>query len=406
MASVAVMEAGRLTYQRSLGYRADVSDQKVPSDSETAYGIGSISKVFTSTMVLQRVEQGKLSLDDTLEQFFPGLPKGDSITIRQLLNHSSGLHNFTADPVFQLYYTQPRSQAEFLKTFSTYQAEFSPGTQHKYSNTNYVLLSYILEKVTGEEYSELLDERIAQPLGLSRTQIGLTGSVEENRAFSFKLNDTTWQQHPETHPSIALGAGSVFSTPADLCRFAEGVFDGKMLSSKSLETMQTFEEGYGLGLFQYIYKGDTAIGHTGGIDGFQAMLVHFPEKKLTIAFCGNGVATGMTEIVNNLVAAKLGQPVNLPAFEPISLPVSQLEAFVGTFTADALPFDLVFTVEDGQLMLEPTGQGKVALKAYGDRLFRYDRVALVLEFGSVEVGKPAQTVELRQGGNFVFTRKE
>ena len=156
---------------------------------------------------------------------------------------------------------------------------FEPGEKAEYSNSNYVLLGYIVEKAGGRSYEEALKQRITSKIGLRDTYLG-TGYSDagknEGSSYSF-ISD--WKQESETHLSIPGGAGAIISTPNDLTKFIQALFDGKIVSKESLEQMKPKDE-FGLGINPYPIGGKTFYGHGGGIDGFRSLLVYLPEEKL------------------------------------------------------------------------------------------------------------------------------
>lgn len=172
MMSVAISKNDSVLYQKAIGF-ASINDQgKVPATIHTRYRVGSISKTFTAVMIFQLIEKGKLSLNDPLAKYFSTIPNADKITVSNLLNHRSGIYNFTNDPAYLQYMTQPKSQTEMVEIIAKNKSDFEPGTKFEYSNSNYVLLGYIIEKITGKTYSENLDQRIVKKLNLKETYIG------------------------------------------------------------------------------------------------------------------------------------------------------------------------------------------------------------------------------------------
>ena len=178
--SVAVSKNGELVYTRSVGYCDMASEAKATSNSR--YRIGSISKTFTTVLVFKAVAAGKLTLDQTLDDFFPQVPNAANITIKQMLGNRSGIHNFTDDPLYMTYMTQPKTEDEMVEIIVKAGSDFEPDSKFQYSNSNFVLLTYILEKSMGKPYAELVQENIAEPLGLSDTYVGGKIGAKDNDA--------------------------------------------------------------------------------------------------------------------------------------------------------------------------------------------------------------------------------
>src|SRR6185437_6688717 len=218
MGSVAVSIGGMLVYQKAIGYSEIKDDIKIPATVNTKYRIGSITKMFTTTMIFQLVEEGKLSLSSPLSAWFPTIPNAEKITIGEMLDHHSGLHNFTNDPLYLTYMTKPQTEAAMLNNIEKSASDFEPGAKGEYSNTNFVLLGYIIEKITGKPYREELKKRITSKIGLNDTYYGGKANPANNEAYSYSFAGK-WQQQPETDMSIPGGAGAIVSTPADLDKF-------------------------------------------------------------------------------------------------------------------------------------------------------------------------------------------
>ncbi|MCE1200294.1 MAG: beta-lactamase family protein, partial [Marinilabiliales bacterium] len=273
MGSLALSKNGVLLYSRAIGRVGTAGGQVLPSNTETRYRIGSITKMFTTVMIFQLIEEGKLSLDLTLDKYYPGITHASAITIGQMLQHRSGIHNFTNDPAYEQYMTHPKGEAEMVEIITKAGSDFTPGEKMAYSNSNFVLLGYILERVTGKSYGDNLKERILSKVGMKSTSMGAKTVPGHNEAFSYQY-EGEWKQMPETDMSIPGGAGAIVSTPTDLVRFAQALFAGKLISPSSLDRMKTIRDGIGMGLFQIPFYERKAFGHNGGIDGFVSNLAY------------------------------------------------------------------------------------------------------------------------------------
>ena len=182
--SVALSRNGEVIYARSVG-NSDYENGKKASES-SKYRIGSISKTFTSVLVMKAIEQGKLAPDQTIDAFFPSVPNAGKITIRHLLSHRSGIHNFTDDPDYLTWNTEPRAESEMVALIAERGSDFEPGSGVRYSNSNFVLLTFILEKVFAAPYAELLRQFICEPLGLDNTYMGRLIDPGKNECQSYR----------------------------------------------------------------------------------------------------------------------------------------------------------------------------------------------------------------------------
>ncbi|MCX2838083.1 serine hydrolase [Salinimicrobium sp. MT39] len=399
MGSFAIHKQGEPVYTNTIGY-SDIS-KGTKANALTKYRIGSISKTFTAAMILQLVEEGKLSLDTQLSKFYPGIPNSESISIEDLLRHQSGLFNFTNEDAYLNYMEQPKSKEELLAIFKAQEPVFAPGEKNDYSNTNYVLLSFILEDLDGKSYAEILKNRIAQPLNLENTYYGRKIDSGNAEAYSYQKKKD-WQPATETDLSIPLGAGGVVSTPTDLNLFFTALFDGKVLKSDTFEKMKTLKNGFGMGLFSFPFNEKTFYGHTGGIDGFNSMSMYYPEGDLAVSYISNGTVLSPNDIMIGALSIFWNLDYSLPSFEPaIEVSQEKLEQYTGTYGSETFPLEVKIFIEDETLMGQATGQPTFPLEAYEENKFQFTRAGLKLEFNP-----EANKLTLLQGGGaYELTRK-
>ena len=178
MGSLSISENGKVAYSKTIG-KAELASGK-SSDNLTKYRIGSISKMFTACLIFQAIEENKLNLKENINRFFPKIANSKEITIGNLLNHRSGIHNYTNDTSYFNYYTALKSQKEMLEIIQAGGSDFKPNSKAEYSNSNYILLSFILEKIYKKSYEELLELKIIQPLGLKNTYFGKKLELAKN----------------------------------------------------------------------------------------------------------------------------------------------------------------------------------------------------------------------------------
>lgn len=405
MGSLKIDSAGQTAFQRTWGFR-NLENDSLSSNMETEYRIGSITKMFTATMIFQLIEEGKLSLSTKLSTFYPDIPKADSITIGNMLHHQSGIFNFTDAPDYQKYMTEKHSKEQMLQIFRGQKSQFSPGSQTSYSNTNYVLLGYIIEDLTGDSYANQLQQRIVKPLNLHHTYYGDGIDPQKNEAASFRWQADKWQKMPETDMSIPGGAGAIVSTPNDLTRFIRALFKGKLVLQKSLDKMTMIESGLGMGMMKAPFDNKFAYGHTGGIDGFQSNLFYFPKEDVTIAFTGNAMNYNMNSMLIGILSIYFGKDFTIPtlAYKEIKLNRKEMQKYVGDYSSSQLPIDIKVFIEDGLLKAQASGQSAFPLTATSKTTMRFDPAGLVMEFDDFK-GKKYQQFTLEQnGGSFIFKR--
>lgn len=397
MGSVAVSQNGQIIYTKSIGF-ADVDNQQKANEN-TKYRIGSITKTFTTVLVMKAVEDKKLDLNQSIDKFFPTIPNAHKITIKHLLGHRSGLHNFTNDEDYLTWYTQPKTEKEMIALISKKGTDFEPDSKAEYSNANYVLLTYILEKTYKQSYANLLDTNIVKPLGLENTKFGGIINTANNEAKSYSYTGR-WKEDAQTDTSIPLGAGGIISTPTDLVKFSDALFSGKILKTESVELMKTVVDSYGLGLFKIPYYEKIAFGHTGGIDNFTSVFCYFYDGNISYALTSNGTNFNNNNISLAVLNAVYGKEFEIPQFSSYEVSPEVLEQYLGTYSSTTIPLKITITRQENILYAQATGQPAFPLEATAKDQFKFDLANVVIEF------KPNQkTLILKQGGmEFTFIK--
>jgi CubicO group peptidase (beta-lactamase class C family) len=396
MGSIAISSKGTIVYQKSIGY-SDY-DKKQEATPKTKYRIGSISKMFTTVIIFQLIEEGKLSLETKLNTYFPQIPNSSQITVGNMLNHRSGIHSFTSDADYRNYMTNPKTPEELVSIIAKSKADFKPNEKAAYSNSNFVLLGYIVEKVEGKPFHKVLKERITSKIGLENTYVGEKTSLETGESYSYSYLNT-WIKQPETDMSIPGGAGAIVSTPQDLTKFIESLFAGKLISKGNLELMKTVTEGHGMGMFQIPFGTKKAYGHNGGIDGFVSNLSYFPEESVAVAYCSNGNAYNFNDILIGVLSIYFNKDYKLPTFSTLSLKTEDLDKYLGEYSSTDIPIKITITKKDSVLYGQGTGQPVFPLEATGQDEFKFDPAGIVMEF------YPAKNEMLLKQGGKTYTFK-
>ncbi|MFJ8711974.1 serine hydrolase domain-containing protein [Streptomyces violaceus] len=292
-----------------------------PRSTADHYRVASISKTFVATVVLQLEAEGKLSLDDTVEKWLPGLVRGNGhdgrrITLRRLLNHTSGIFDYLRDPGFQQTYMtadgfmkhrfDQASPEELLAIAMANKPYFTPGTSFAYSNTNYILAARVIEKATGsDDYGDEIHRRIIAPLHLASTSVPTRVTLPRpgSRAYSKLAKTATGPTYDvtELNPRLAYGSGQMVSSSADLNRFYSALLRGRLLPPEQLKEMKTTVPSsrdtsrYGLGLVdRKLSCGVHVWGHDGGITGSRSDVVTTEDGRHSLAVNLNGDWSGST----------------------------------------------------------------------------------------------------------------
>lgn len=314
-------------------YRGEFN--KFPNGTDK-YRIGSITKIFTAVIVFQLIEEGKLKLDTKLSTFYPTIKYADKITIGNLLSHTSGIYNYLE---WEEYYNQKSSiytKENMLKLIQQGKPESKPNKESSYSNSNYTLLGYIIEDITKKEYSENVKCRIIHPLGLQNTYYETDKSESFKRNDSYKFDGEIWSKENDTHPSFTLAAGAMVSTTEDLSRLMFALFNGNLVSGKSLEQMKktSLQTGIGYGLFRTPFYDKNGYGHTGRIDEFRAATSYFTADNLTLTILTNGTSIKLNDIALGIASKYYHinyQRPNLTAYENANAP--QTQVYTGIYRA-------------------------------------------------------------------------
>jgi len=330
---VGVCRNGKVTLCRAYGY-ADVATQK-PLDIHSVFRIASVTKTFTAIAILQLKNQGKISLTDPLSRFLPRFPRSGEVTVRQLMSHTAGVHDYVfggLPPGTSRHWT---STAEFVTRLAKVDPlyDFDPGTRFAYSNSGYILLGAVIEEASGQTYESFLSEHIFEPLGMSDTAVDHTGDSVPDRALGYGLKGNQPGQFVQVNDDgmLPFSAGAIRSSLADLLRWQQAFFAGKLLPMADVILMSTpskttdgklvddarwFPRGvnpkrpdfltsdnYGLGLEIAAAYGHKSIGHDGGISGYNSIVEHFPEDDsdlILLANTNNGVVDLWMKIIDSM----------------------------------------------------------------------------------------------------------
>jgi CubicO group peptidase (beta-lactamase class C family) len=358
MGTVLVDADGHRLLDKGYGF-ANV-EAHIASAPNVKYRIGSLTKQFTAAAILLLQQDGKLSVSDPVSLYLPDAPPGwKSITLAQLLEHTSGIPDLTHDPDFPAWAQKPRTWPEVLARFRDRPLDFAPGAQFEYSSSNYELLGKIIETVSGRSYGDFLRERIFDPLKMRDSGLDRDGLVLRRRAQGYVSQRGGGLAKAEYGSlSVAWSAGAIYSTSEDLLRWEQGLFGGRLLSAASLQQMTTPGlGGYGMGVFIDTVDGLKVIAHGGAIEGFHSFLIFVPQRRLTVVVLSsaNWQVPVPDRLANGLLEIVRGHPNVLP---PIS--ARELDRFVGTF---ALPtFSLTFR-RDGD-RLDSISDGEVDPTVY------------------------------------------
>ena len=316
--SILVAESGKVIYKEGFGL-ADMEWQ-IPNTPDTKFRLASITKQFTATLIMQLVEEGKIKLDGKLSNFLPYYRKdtGDRVTIHHLLNHTSGIPNFTSQPDYSSQVMRTTFSPESLVVkFCMGDLEFEPGTQSRYSNSAYNILGAIIEHLTGKSYEQVLQERIFDPLKMANSGYDHSRTLLSKRAAGYEKSFDGYRNASFLDMSVPYSAGALYSTVEDLYLWDRGLYTNQILTQRSLEKMFTPDldhYGYGWGIYYIPVGKDSvkAVAHSGGINGFNSRIMRILDDQHLIVVLANAPGALLPQLVLKIAAILYDQPFELP----------------------------------------------------------------------------------------------
>lgn len=396
--TVMIATDDKILFEKATGPATADGDRM--NEANSAYRIGSITKSFTSVLVLKSVEAGKISLDDKLSTWHPEVNNADKVTVRQLLSHTSGIASYTDLPDMAEWKYEDNAVDVMIIRIRGLKPEFEPGKKHKYSNSNYFLLGSVLEKIHKKPYATLIDEMITEPLGMRRTGIDPDAKrVDLSMGLSPQING--WKAVPPVHMSVPYAAGALYSTVNDLHTFSAALFGNRIFEKEAtLTEMKTPVIGtYGLGLFESEVADEKAVAHNGGLDGYSSVWLYFPERGLHIISLSNSLLSDHASVTDAALRVHRGEKVEIPtARQATVLPAEVLRRYAGSYALEA-GFLLDVAAGGGGLSCQVPGQERVHLQAATDTVFFSDIHNLEITFHMAEDGKSVRELTLEQGGH-------
>ena len=383
----------------SKGYGSANLEWDIPNTPATKFRLGSITKQFTAASILLLAERGKLTLDDSIKKYVPDAPAAwDAITIFNLLTHTSGIPNFTSLPEYKSLQLVETPVAKTIATVRDKPLDFVPGEKMSYSNSGYLVLGYVIERVTGASYEKFVTDNIFTPLGMKDSGYDSNTAIIPRRAAGYTPSPTGPVNAGFVHMSIPHAAGALYSTTGDLLRWEQGLFGGKLISAASLAKMTTpFKSDYALGLMVQTASGRKVIQHGGGIEGFNTFLAYYPDDKLTVAVLANINGQTPTQIATKLADLAHGGTVQLTSErKEIALPVTTLSKYVGSYEL-APGAHMMIRLAGDHLTTQLPGQQQFPIFAESETKFFLKAVDAQVEFFTDASGAVTHAVMYQNG---------
>ena len=397
MGAVLVARGDEVIFSR--GYGSANLEWDIPNTPATKFRLGSVTKQFTAASILLLEERGQLKLEDPIRKYLPDAPAAwDAITIYNLLTHTSGIPNFTSLPNYKSLKLETTPVEETIAVVRDKPLEFVPGEKMSYSNSGYLLLGHVIERVSGASYEKFVTDNIFTPLGMKDSGYDSNTAVIPRRAAGYMPSAAGPVNAGFIDMSIPHAAGALYSTTEDLLRWEQGLFGGKLISAASLAKMTTpFKGDYALGVVVQTAGGRKVVQHGGGIDGFNTFLAYYPDTRLTVAVLANLNGRTPNEIATKLADLAHGAAVKLTSErKEIMLPVAALSKYVGTYEVAPGVKMLIRLVGD-RLTTQLTGQQQLPIFAESETKFFLKVVDAQVEFFTDASGAVTHAVMYQNG---------
>ncbi|MEO6734392.1 MAG: serine hydrolase [Ferruginibacter sp.] len=402
--AVLVAREGDVLYRKGFGY-ADVKN-KVPVTPDTKFRIGSVTKQFTAAAILKLQEKNLLSVNDKLSKFIPDFPRGDEVTIHQLLTHTSGIHSYTGKDDFVEKVTNTVLPDTLINSFKNDPYDFNPGEKMLYNNSGYFLLGYIIGKVSGKPYEAYLKETFFDPLGMKNTGVHYAAIKLEHEAKGYSKNKELYEPAKNWDMSWAGGAGAIYSTVDDLLKWNIALHNGKVLNEQSWKAATTpavLKNGeppamkYGYGLIFNNFRGVDIISHSGGLHGFLTQLAYYPKEKMTVVMFVNTSEPEVNFDPNKIAETFLWDKMDKQtSYIVSSTKPKNLQLYTGRFEISNVGV-LTVTTADDKLFAQISGQPKFEIFPLADDEFFWKVVEARLKFFKDEKGMISHTVLFQNG---------
>lgn len=395
--SVLIAKKGKTLLSKGYGFANFSYDIK--NTPSTKFKLASVSKQFTAMAIMILQETGKLTTEDKLSKFISDYPNGDKITIHHLLTHTSGIPNVTSLPLFDSVMTRPHTLEQLIAYTKFKALEFEPGSKFSYSNSGYILLSFIIEKASGKPYGEFMKEKIFSPLGMKNSGLYNNDEVLKNFAVGYHQKENGEVEHaPYIDMSIPSGAGALYSSVEDLFIWDQALYSEKLIKKSSMEKFLTpFKDGYAYGFRIDTIAGRKWISHSGGIEGFNTIVNRFPEDELYITILKNIDNQSFFPANRICRSIMLNQKYELPVERKVATVDRKIyDLLVGDYELQP-GFVISITLSEGKLFSQATNQNKLELFPESEYKYFIKVVDAVLEFNKDEKGKII-SLTLHQGG--------
>lgn len=395
MGNVSIFENGKEIINKTFG-------PKNSADS-TRYTVGSITKMFTAILFAQMFEKNKVELNETLSNYFPQVPNSNKITIKHMLNHTSGLQDYVVkqDSLYTWLF-KPVKQEDIMTEIIRQGVAFEPGDSMSYSNGAYYLLARILEQKYQKKFNDIVSEKIINPLGLKST-LGL--DVENNylnSTKSYEKKNGQWEEMAEFYFPNVSGVGDILSTANDLNVFVQALFSEQLIKLSTLkEMLPVNNDWFGMGIMKVPFYEYVAYGHGGDTTGTHSVTSYNPNNKLAVSYIINGENYPTNQFAIGLLNIIYDKDFELPEFKEYKPEKRFLEKYEGTYGAAGFPVKIKIYFEENQLKAQAEGQPAFTLTPTGKHTFEFVKAGVEIEFEPYE-----NNLVLKQAGQLFKLKKQ
>ncbi|WP_347219129.1 serine hydrolase domain-containing protein [Chryseobacterium sp.] len=377
--SISIFRNGTSIYKRNFGQ--NLLPGNTPYEQNTAYQIGSISKLMTAVMLLQLIEKGQLNLADPLSKFYPELPNAKKINIQTMLNHTSGLGDYAGKSIENNWLIgKPVGDKAIIEAIKKEGVRSKPGEKFYYSNSAYFLLTKILEKIHNKPYNEILKENILEKVSMPNTFSVLDNPKNIFKAYALKNDNWTEVKDFDFHNCIGLG--DITSTPEDLNIFINALFNGKFIKKETLDMMTSNkkEKLFGSGIMKMPFYDIIFYGHGGTTVGNHSMVAYEPTDQLSYAVTLNGKNFSENSFYIGILNLIYGRDYQYPVFNSTKVSVTDLEKYVGDYASKDIPLGLKIFIKEDTLYAQATNQTEIPLTVIEKNQFVFEKADIKLIF--------------------------
>lgn len=394
--SVLIAEKGKIIFEKSYGYRN--APKKEKNTNNSIYRIYSTTKIFTTAVILQLEEQGKLSVNDKLSKYYPDFPKGDSITLANILSHTSGIpSDENSDNTVD--------EKTLIKYISSKPLDFSPGTNWNYSNSGFYILGHIIKKVTGLDYDKAIESYILQPLQMTHTGFHFDSLTNENKALGYEyLSDHFSNEGLRFKTDHPFAAGAMYSTVEDLFKFNEALKNYKVLKKETMDKAITpyLKDHYGLGFQISTVFDKKRVGHDGGGPGYRSRYYRVLDDDICVIVMSNSELSHTDFIIPTIEKILYEKPYSIPAIGKTD--PKDLKKVAGTYSNENT--DFFISIIDGKIIFREKSHSMCSLIPVSNTVYQLDEKFTCTFKPGLTRETDSITVHFRDGSVKTATRSD